>query len=328
MCILIYSTTHPNYPLILLSNRDEFLHRPTQRAAYWEAPHEKVFSGRDLARPEHGTWLGVSKNGRLAILTNFREESSAAAIGEKSRGAMITLFLTSPDPVTTPTKTWIHRVLETGEMKGVGGFSMLCGTLRPGGENLEELAIISNRTLYRDDGVEIATHWVGGTKSETHGLSNSLFDDPWPKVKLGEKLLSEAVKMAVEENISEEELLEQCFAVLSHNTLPLIKSDDTYETEMDALMLSIFIPAFDAAAEHATTPNGQRAHSPDPKIKPENVPPSPRLYGTTQQTVILVDTKGRLKYVERTLYDVEARPIEGNDREVMTEFYIEDWPAA
>jgi uncharacterized protein with NRDE domain len=55
---------------------------------------------------------------------------------------------------------------------------------------------------------------------------------------------------------------------------------------------------------------------------------SPRLYGTTQQTVILVDTNGRLKYIERTLYDVEARPIEGNDREVITEFYIEDWPAA
>jgi len=292
---------------------------------------------------------------------------------------MIISFLTAPDPVTTPTRAWIHRVLETGEMKGVGGFSMLCGTLRPGGENIEELAVISNRTLYRDDGVEMATHWVGGTKSETHGLSNSLFDDPWPKVLLGEKLLSETVKLAVEKNTSEEELLKQCFAILSHNTLPLIKSDDTYETEMDALKLSIFIPAFDAAVEHATTPNGHRAHSLDPKVKPEDVSPvpeyiaeklphlrslavdtnagsttvdhlcttpitpamppmseqnlerwrkSPRLYGTTQQTVILVDTNGRLKYIERTLYDVEARPIEGNDREVITEFYIEDWPAA
>ncbi|KAA8898961.1 NRDE protein-domain-containing protein [Sphaerosporella brunnea] len=354
MCILLLSTAHPDYPLILLSNRDEFLHRPTQRATYWEPPYEHVFSGRDLARPEKGklsplwlhtfpagTWLGVSKQGRLAILTNYREPSSAMAIGEKSRGAMITSFLCSPDPVETPIRDWIHKVLETGEMKGVGGFSMLCGTLRPNGENLKELAVISNRTIHRDNGLETKAQWIGSKKGETRGLSNTLLDQPWPKVEMGEKLLAEVVQKSVEEGVSEDELLERCFQVLSHNTLPLITADDTYETEMDALRLSIFIPPFDAASEHATTPNGHRARTPEdsqkqsPRAediasgKPEEElkkwRKSPRLYGTAQQSVILVDKKGRLKYVERTLYAQDASPLDKKDQEVVTEFQIEGW---
>jgi len=312
-------------------------------------------------------------------LTNFREASSALAISEKSRGALITSFLTSPDPVDTPTNVWLRKVLATGEMKGVGGFSMLCGVLRPKGENLEELAVISNRTAYRDDGVESAAHWVGGKKGETRGLSNSLLDEPWQKVKLGEKLLKETIQVSAEEGVSEDELLRRFFTVLSYNTLPLIKEDDTYEVEMNALMLSIFIPPFDAAVEHATTPHGHRAQTPD--ISEEQLPPhtediasgrpgnlrstvvdagagstrldhlceesrvtplvppmseddlkkwrkSPRLYGTAQQTVILVDNNGRLKYVERTLYDSAAQPLDAKDQDVMVEFQIEGWPAA
>jgi uncharacterized protein with NRDE domain len=329
----------------------------------------------------------------LAILTNYRESSSAAAIGEKSRGAMITSFLCSPEPVTTPTKEWIHKVLESGEMKGVGGFSMLCGTLRPNGENLEELAVISNRTIDRDEGLETKAQWFGGKKGETRGLSNSLFHQPWPKVELGERLLRDTVQKAVEEGVTEDELLERCFQVLSHNTLPLITAEDTYETEMEALRFSVFIPPFDAAAEHSTTPHGHRAQTPEgpqklpqlaediapgkppnldsngsttamngctssmctnsgpisngpcplctsgickkfitplvPKMSDEELKrwrKSPRLYGTAQQSVILVDKNGRLKYVERTLYDREAKPIDKKEQDVMTEFQIEGWP--
>ena len=354
-----------------------------------------MFSGRDLARIEKGkpfvpippvsaadcpflgTWLGVSKNGRLAVLTNFHESSSELAIGEKSRGAMITSFLTCPDPAGTPTKVWLRKVLETGELKGVGGFSMICGTLRPGEGNLEALAVISNRTDARDDGVEATAHWIGTTKGETHGLSNSLFDDPWPKVEIGKKLLDEMISDATKSEIPEEELIEKCFSILGHDTLPVFQVDDTYETEINALRDSVFIPAFDAA-EHVRTPDHPDRGSEEPEqngnhkkpaakdIAPETfldsletlgatnglshaadkgpacgspLPPlmtekeqarrrgSPRLYGTTQQTVILVNKQGHLKYVEKTLYDSEAQPIEAKDREVRTEFDIENWPS-
>jgi len=56
MCIVIVTTEHPSYRLILLNNRDEFLHRPTARATWWEPPNAHVLGGRDMHRSEHGTW--------------------------------------------------------------------------------------------------------------------------------------------------------------------------------------------------------------------------------------------------------------------------------
>jgi uncharacterized protein with NRDE domain len=300
----------------------------------------------------------VSKNGRLAALTNFQEPSSKLAVGEKSRGTMITSFLTSPEPVSTPTKAWIHKVIETGEMKGVGGFIMVCGTLKPSCNNLEELAVISNRTCARDDGLENAAHWVCGRKAETYGLSNSLLEKPWPKVKLGEQLLSETLRDAAENEESEDQILERCFAVLRHDTLPDFDADDTYETEINALMHSIFIPVFNASEE---TTVKETTQSPEPPAVPgdnsagqqphvetlevdtaaassnqvdhlvttpltlDQWRKSPRLYGTAQQTVILVNKHGHLKYVERTLYDNQAQPIDKKEGTVLTEFDIEGW---
>ena len=90
--------------------------------------------------------MGVTRSGRIAVLTNYHEESSAAAaMGVRSRGAVVTSFLTAPPSATDE---WIHTADASGELAGAGGFSMLCGTLRPGrapGANLEPLAIVSNR---------------------------------------------------------------------------------------------------------------------------------------------------------------------------------------
>lgn len=74
MCILISSTEHPDYPFILLSNRDEYFRRPTGQACFREVNNKTILSPVDLGRPEHGTWIGVDKEGRLAALVNFREE--------------------------------------------------------------------------------------------------------------------------------------------------------------------------------------------------------------------------------------------------------------
>lgn len=76
MCILLTSTNHPEYPFILLSNRDEFFVRPTQRAHFRELSNGvKLLSPLDLGRPEHGTWIGVTTNGKLSVVLNYREEN-------------------------------------------------------------------------------------------------------------------------------------------------------------------------------------------------------------------------------------------------------------
>ncbi|RPA96460.1 DUF833-domain-containing protein [Choiromyces venosus 120613-1] len=367
MCILLLTTAHPDYPLIVLNNRDEYLHRPTQPAAFWEPPYSHIFSGRDLARPERGTWLGITRSGRLAILTNFREDSSAAAIGQKSRGAMVTSFLTSHEDLNGATETWLHRLLADGEMNGVGGFLLLCGTLRPSSSNsdpkanLEKLAVICNRTAAGDEGVESGAHWVAGTKGETHGLSNSLFDDPWPKVVIGRNLLAETIEKSAGK--SEEELLEDLFAILSHDTMPVTRGKHSYETQLESLRHSIFIPMFETSPETPETnghvePVADDVASARPaRLKVNGVNPAgsddvedgldnddkvehycttpdqeehrwnhpERLYGTHKQTVIFLNKNGKIKCVERTLYDNDAKPVDKKDRDIVCEFDIEGW---
>lgn len=76
MCILISSIEHPDYPFILLSNRDEYFKRPTQRAHFKDYDGVRVLSPLDLGRQEHGTWIAVNTDGKLAVLVNYREKSN------------------------------------------------------------------------------------------------------------------------------------------------------------------------------------------------------------------------------------------------------------
>ena len=92
MCLIIFSyKTHTKYPLIIAANRDEFYERQTAPAVFWDdAPY--LLAGRDLQ--EGGTWLGITRSGRLAALTNYRDPASLKA-GAPSRGGMVLVTTTS-----------------------------------------------------------------------------------------------------------------------------------------------------------------------------------------------------------------------------------------
>jgi uncharacterized protein with NRDE domain len=208
MCIVLVTRTK-KYSLVL-SNRDEFLARPTAKATWWPAPASHILGGRDLARPSHGTWLGITRQGRFVVLTNFRETTEAAANGAAlSRGEITKEFLMSDKPV----EEWIQEVLESGVYKNVGGFSLMCGVLR---KKSTGYAVVSNRST-----LEKGADWVLAKQDEVvgyecEGLSNSLIHDEWPKVALGKKLLHELIEMDIQD---ERELIERCFDLLSYAPL-------------------------------------------------------------------------------------------------------------
>src|ERR1700731_677611 len=116
MCIVLITTAHPSYALVILDNRDEFILRPTSRPHWWSSHGQEILSARDLQREEQGTWLGVTKAGKFAVLTNFREMDTQSAEhpvqGEMSRGAMVTAWLTGPKDENTV--DFVHRLLEGG----------------------------------------------------------------------------------------------------------------------------------------------------------------------------------------------------------------------
>ena len=90
MCLILLAwKSHRRFPLVVAANRDEFFARPAASAWFWnDAPD--VFGGRDLEAG--GTWLGITRHGRFAALTNYRDPQRQVA-GKRTRGDLVAGFL-------------------------------------------------------------------------------------------------------------------------------------------------------------------------------------------------------------------------------------------
>jgi uncharacterized protein with NRDE domain len=146
---------HPLYPCVVAANRDEFHARPTAAADWWP-DHPQILAGRDLQAG--GTWLGLTRGGRFAALTNYRDPEQRRA-DAPSRGALVTSLLDSGASVAE----------SLGRLHAVGanynGFNVIfCDGERLG---IYESVRGSGREL--EPGI--------------YGLSNHLLDTPWPKVR-------------------------------------------------------------------------------------------------------------------------------------------------
>lgn len=166
MCLVLTALgCHPSYELIVAANRDEFLSRPTAPAGFWEdAPH--VLAGRDLQ--EGGTWMGITRRGWLAVLTNVRDPAAYLA-DAPSRGSLVSdFFKQEPQP-----EEYLRFLLEAGP--AYNGFNLIFGTPW-------RLLYYTNRT---NQGKEL--------EPGLHGLSNDSLNAPWPKVERGKHKLAEAL---------------------------------------------------------------------------------------------------------------------------------------
>jgi uncharacterized protein with NRDE domain len=170
MCLISLAwNAHPGYRLVVAANRDEFYARPTAPADWWaDAP--EVLAGRDLR--EGGTWMGVTRAGRFAAVTNFRDPGLAQAAGAPSRGALVADFLRG----SADAQAYAHDVAARASL--YNGFNLLVGD---GGG----LFYLSNRA----EGVRRLEPGV-------YGLSNHLLDTPWPKVVRARRAMADALAHA------------------------------------------------------------------------------------------------------------------------------------
>ncbi|MYA18569.1 MAG: NRDE family protein [Gammaproteobacteria bacterium] len=91
MCLILFAyRSHPDRPLVVAANRDEFYARPARAAHWWDEGQTVIFGGRD--NEALGTWLAVSRDGRLAAVTNWTEDRSAPQ-SPRSRGDLPWHFL-------------------------------------------------------------------------------------------------------------------------------------------------------------------------------------------------------------------------------------------
>lgn len=160
MCLILLAwRQHPDYPLVLAANRDEYYRRPTAVAGPWQE-HPGIIGGRDLL--QGGSWLAMSRNGRFAAVTNFRE-TPPAVDPPRSRGRLVSDFLLD---ACSPAD-YLARTEQQGSL--YRGFSLLVG-------NRDSVGYLSNR---------------GGKyrllEPGFYGVSNAFLDTPWPKVVAGKE---------------------------------------------------------------------------------------------------------------------------------------------
>ena len=187
MIILSYRMNE-KYPFILAANRDEFYERPSAPVSLWnDAPD--IIAGKDLK--SGGAWLGITKKGRFAAVTNYRDPESFRE-NAPSRGWLVRDFLFGrEDP-----KAYIEKIAVNKDR--YNGFNLILG-------DPSRLFYFSNRGTMRE------------LSSGLYALSNCLLDTPWPKTERGKKAL--ALLLSRTDN----PLPEDMFLILSDR----LKPDDT-----------------------------------------------------------------------------------------------------
>jgi len=147
-------------------------------------------------------------------------------------------------------------------VKGVGGFSLLCGKLRrrEREKDLEPLVIISNRC---DNPLDVPR--IAERRGEVYGLSNTWYTNPevWPKVRMGKEKVLQVVEEVVAGELAEEELVEKLWEVLDTDTLPKREGAD-FEEYIEELRKSIFIPAINETVATNGVPKADEIASADP----------------------------------------------------------------
>ncbi|WP_304639184.1 NRDE family protein [Pseudomonas sp.] len=156
MCLLAFAWQQAGHTLLLLGNRDEFHARPTRPAAFWNAEgHHDLLAGKDLEAG--GTWMGITRSGRFAALTNIRNPALQA--GPRSRGELVRNYLTGD----LPPGDFVASL--AAQCDDYAGFNLLAGDLH----QLWHLNSSERDPRPVTPGV--------------HALSNASLDSPWPKTR-------------------------------------------------------------------------------------------------------------------------------------------------
>ncbi len=211
MCFIVFNyKQHSRYKLIFCANRDEFYNRETVAMHFWPE-NDSVLAGKDVQGG--GTWLGITKTGKLAALTNFREQSAVSST-KPSRGQIVKMFLEQG----CETKEFIDYLKKSKNF--YEGYNLIFGTI-------DKLYYFSNRS-----------NGVLPISPGLYGLSNSTLDTPWPKINRGKSLLKKTISNP---NFSSKDL----FNILSDSqkahddTLPDTGISPVYEKELSPIFVNM-----------------------------------------------------------------------------------------
>ena len=190
MCLVAFALDRSRkFPLVVAANRDEYFERPTARLAWWtpEQGGPDILGGRDMS--SGGTWLGLTTQGRLGLLTNVRDARRTFE-DAPSRGQIVPNWLSAREPVD---RFWMRTAIS-----GYNGFNLVAADFKSG-----ECFWVSNGGIY-----------PRRLERGVYGLSNAELDTPWPKVlALKAKLIE-----SLEQSTQVDELAAKLFKALADRT--------------------------------------------------------------------------------------------------------------
>jgi uncharacterized protein with NRDE domain len=164
VCLILFAyQSHARFRLIMAANRDEYYERPTQALQFWP-DDPNIAAGRDLK--EMGTWLGITRKGRMAAVTNYREVGFKKH-GAPSRGDLVVDFLVG----NMPPSVYHEKLQREGDR--YNWFNLIFG-------DTNGLHYFSNRCQCPSQPIAPGIY----------GLSNRLLDSDWPKVRNGKSRLA------------------------------------------------------------------------------------------------------------------------------------------
>lgn len=221
MCIVFVAVQqHPKFPLIIAANRDEFYNRPTSASQFWpDTP--SVLAGKDLQAG--GSWMGVTRNGYLAALTNIRDPSREKS-NARSRGELVVNYLKSPQSI----KDYYSSLSRNRD--NYNGYNLIYG-------HYQQLAVYNNfadRLTLLEPGV--------------HGLSNAQINSPWPKIIGGTQALADYISS--NHSLAPERLFD---LLANEDKAPIDKLPNTgVPLEWEERLSSIFIRSEDYGTRSST----------------------------------------------------------------------------
>ncbi len=235
MCLVVFSINqHPRYPLIIAANRDEFFERPTQAVHHW-SENPDIIAGRD--KVAGGTWLGITKSGRFAAVTNIRQFPMETK--PLSRGQLITDFLqSSQSPIN-------HSSQIAANVSHYSGFNLFMGAIKSNSQDNNQAS--PQIDLVYAHNADNKAYQPQTITNGIHGISNGLLSDQWRKVTQTQKRFLDAINKP----FKREDLLE----VLRHNErledreLPKTGAPKDFEQQLS----SAFIPTFEVHGKHYGT---------------------------------------------------------------------------
>lgn len=191
MCLVALAIdASERFPFVVASNRDEFFKRPAAPLGWWthRSGTVPVLGGRDLE--SGGTWLGLTAEGRLALLTNVRGVMPVDSAAP-SRGAVVTDWLTGG---SSTADFWTRAALS-----GYNGFNLVAADFLRG-----ECFWASNTGALRRE-----------LLAGVYGLSNGGLDSPWPKVTT----LKARLRASIDTALNADDLATQLFEALGDRTI-------------------------------------------------------------------------------------------------------------